>query len=117
MRARLGNVVCARRATFDLAIKLVEDTAPAAAPPAGGPRATLQSDTPPPRVDQQITAGAGDAPATFDGPDAYEANKDNPHLGRYMKAGGLTADNVRNHGPKGITVIPELQQLIDNSSR
>jgi len=98
------------RAAFDTALGLVRESAPkkpapvdpAAAPPA---RAALQSDAKP-------ASGPAAAPLE-DGPDAFELAKDNPHLGRLMKAAKLSVEHVRQHGSRTFHVIPNLRELAE----
>ncbi len=98
------------RAAFDAALALVRESAPkrpppvdpAAAPPA---RAALQSDAKP--------APGPAAPPLEDGPDAFELTRDNPHLGRFMKAAKLSVEQVRQHGSRTFHVIPNLRELAE----
>ena len=98
------------RAAFDAALALVRESAPqrppavdpAAAPPA---RAAQQSDAKP-------TPGPAAAPVE-DGPDAFELARDNPHLGRLMKAAKLSVEQVRQHGSRTFHVIPNLRELAE----
>lgn len=106
------------RAAFDASLALVEEsaaplTAPAtaAATATTTARATLQSDAKP-------AANPG-APSDSleDGPDAFEANRANPHLASLMKRAGVTADNVRQHGSRSFTVLPNLRELADATAQ
>jgi hypothetical protein len=98
------------RAAFDAALALVRESAPkrpapadpTAAPPA---RAALQSDAKP--------APGPAATPLEDGPDAFELARDNPHLGRLMKAAKLSVDQVRQHGSRTFHVIPNLRELAE----
>lgn len=49
--------------------------------------------------------------------DAYEVHKSNPHLRAYMKACGLSVDDVRKHGSVTINVVPNLGELIAATNR
>lgn len=98
------------RAAFDAALELVRGSAPAIAA-AGAPgaapaaRGTLQSDARP---------AAAPSDATLeDGPDAFEANRTNPNLPRLMKWAQVTPDQVRQHGSRQFTVVPNLRELAD----
>jgi hypothetical protein len=98
------------RAAFDAALALVRESAPrrpAAADPTAAPpaRAALQSDAKP--------APGPAAAALEDGPDAFELTRDNPHLGRFMKAAKLSADQVRQHGARTFHVVPNLRDLAE----
>ena len=75
---------------------------PTAAPPA---RAALQSDAKP--------APGPTAAALEDGPDAFELTRDNPNLGRFMKAAKLSVDQVRQHGARTFHVVPNLRDLAE----
>jgi hypothetical protein len=46
---------------------------------------------------------------------AYEAHRANPHLARMMKACGVTAQNVRDHGAASIPVNPKLRELAEGT--
>jgi hypothetical protein len=48
-----------------------------------------------------------------DGPDAFEANRTNPNLGKLMKLAGVTAEDVRKHGSRSFNVLPNLRELAD----
>lgn len=98
------------RAAFDAALELVRGSAPLLAAPgapaaAGGVRTPLQSDARP-------AAAPADA-SLEDGPDAFEANRSNPNLGKLMKWAGVTVDHVRQHGSRQFTVVPNLRELAD----
>src|SRR6185436_15727853 len=72
-------------------------------------RGFLQSDAPPARTPGQ--AGFGD------GPDAFDATRDNPHLPMLMRAAGVTIDNIRKHGSKTFNVLPNLRELADATNQ
>lgn len=100
------------RAAFDASLALVESSAPelVAAATGGAPttaRPVLQSDSKP-------TPNPG-APTDSleDGPDAFEANRTNPNLGRFMKQAGISAEDVRKHGSRTFHVLPNLRELAD----
>lgn len=95
-----------QRASFDSTLKIVELAAPpiptAGAAPTG--RGELQSDKKP-------ADAPGGATATAE-VDAYTQHQSNPELARMMKRTGLTAQNVREHGPASVNVVPELREQI-----
>lgn len=106
------------RAAFDASLGLVEKSAPKLAAGSGTTaaagstteRTTLQSDTP-------AAANPGVAADSLeDGPDAFEANRTNPHLGKLMKQAGVTADQVRKHGSRTFNVLPNLRELADETA-
>jgi hypothetical protein len=98
------------QAAFDAALALVRESAPkkppvadpAAAPPA---RATLQSDAKP--------APSPAVAPVEDGPDAFEATRDNPNLARFMRAARVSEQDVRQHGSRTFHVIPNLRELAE----
>lgn len=73
-------------------------------------RAPLQSDAP---VVDPLTASADDS---LDGPDAYEQAKSSPIALRMFRWAGLTAADVKKHGPRTLTVQPDLVKLIAQSA-
>jgi len=99
------------RAAFDTSLKLVEASAPPALVAGAAPhqRVALQSDARPALAPGAVDAG--------EEPDAYEQNKGNPHLSRFMKRCGLTAEQVRKHGTATVNVVPELAKLVDATAR
>jgi hypothetical protein len=99
------------RAAFDASLRLVERSAPPAAPAASS-RATLQSDANPARTDP---AAAAASPVPTD-PDAFEQHATNPALPMLMRACRISPDDVRNHGPRAIAVVHNLGDLITASN-
>jgi hypothetical protein len=100
------------RSAFDASLALVESSAPelVASATGGAPttaRPVLQSDGKP----AQNPGVAVDA--LEDGPDAFEANRTNPNLGKLMKLAGVTAEDVRKHGSRSFHVLPNLRELAD----
>jgi hypothetical protein len=98
------------RVAFDAALALVLESAPklptSTTPAAAGVvRAALQSDAKP--APNPGNAALDDE----DGPDAFEANRTNPSLPRFMKWGQVSADDVRKHGARKFNVVPNLAEL------
>lgn len=104
LRELRATATASGRAAFDKELGYVERNAPRTAPPVGAPRAALQSDAP------ALAAPAAESDVA-DGVDAYEQHKDNAALPKLMRACKITADNIRKHGPKAITVVPDLAEL------
>lgn len=94
------------RTAFDSSLALVEASAAPIAPGAGATRAELQSDKKPATV-------PGSVDLDEEGPDAYEANRANPNLGKLMKWAAVSADDVRKHGSRQFNVLPNLRELAD----
>lgn len=102
---------------FDRAIELVRNTAAPLASPgstasAGAApvvRATLQSDATPAPNPGNVSLE--------DGPDAFESTRANPNLPRFMRWGGVSEKDVREHGAKTFHVIPNLRDLADATDR
>lgn len=102
------------RAAFDSSLALVEQSAPAisSAPATAGAQGTTQRLTL--QSDAKATATPGvPVDSLEDGPDAYEANRTNPNLGKLMKQAGVTAEDVRKHGSRSFQVLPNLRELAD----
>lgn len=98
------------RAAFDQALQLVEAAAPEIVAAAGATgRSALQSDARP-------AADAGAEQLTAE-PDPYELHRSNAELPRMMRVCKVTAANVREHGPRAITVVPNLRELADATDR
>lgn len=90
------------RAAFDEQLALVQRIAPKGMQ-APRIRGSLQSD-----------AGAAISPGESgdgDGNDAYEATRHNPHMPALMRTCRVTAADVRKHGARQFTVLPNLQEL------
>lgn len=107
----LRTAAKASRASFDSSLALVEASAPAIAPGPGAARVTLQSDAKP-------AENPGGALIEFDaeGPDALELNKTNPHMPALMRTCRVTAADVRKHGARQFTTLPNLRELADNTA-
>jgi hypothetical protein len=110
--ASLREAAKQSRAAFDQALRLVEESAPELAPgaltaatTATGVASALQSSSPP--------AQNPGVPAGEDAPDAYEANRTNAELPRFMRMARITADDVRKHGSRQFNVLPNLRELAD----
>lgn len=97
------------RKSFDATVVIVE----AAAPKRSTGRPALQSD-----AAAAVTAGAGSPnDAVFgDAPDAFEQNKTNQELPKLMRFAKLSIAQVREHGAREFNVVPNLQELINNST-
>jgi hypothetical protein len=122
--ANLREAGAKSRAAFDQALSLVEESAPELAPgptvlaaaQSGGVTAALQSSAPP-------AANPGTPAGDEEGPDAYEANRTNADLPRFMRwtrvemkdgtERRLTAEDVRNHGSRKFNTLPNLRELAD----
>lgn len=100
------------REAFDRALALVELATPvrlaAGSPPlVGSQRTRMQSDSAP-------ALQAGDA--MYDpsqAPDAFFQHQHNPDLAQMMRWSGITAVDVREHGPRVFTVVSNLAELIE----
>lgn len=105
------------RAAFDAAIALVRLSAnPIAAAGAGQGGGGTGGAAPTMRAPLQSDAKPAPAPsdaALEDGPDAFEANRNNPNLGRLMKWAQITPEQVRQHGSRQFTIVPNLRELAD----
>lgn len=96
------------RASFDSSLALVEKSAPAIAP-GSAVRPELQSDKKP------AENPGGPIAMDAEGPDAFEANRSNPNLNRFMKTAGVSQAQVREHGARTFNVLPDLRELADNT--
>jgi len=102
------------RAAFDAAVELVRGSAPALPAPGtpagpGAARVALQSDTKP--------AAAPGVTLDADGPDAFEANRENPSLPRFMKWGRVDEPAVRKHGSRQFNVVSNLGELAEATAK
>lgn len=124
--ASLRETAKQSRAAFDSALALVEESAPEIAPGGATLAAAAQGGNPGLQSSSAPATNPGAAQVGEEGPDAYEANRTNADVPRFMRwtrvenkdgtERRLTAEDIRNHGSRQFTVLPNLRELADNTT-